>query len=72
MTNIAGALDDTGRTGENRVSTEDERPTIDLSRDPHPGTPDHAAPEGAEVDPLIDLSRDPHPGTPDHAKPDGE
>ncbi len=50
----------------------DEQPApgrehIDLSRDPHPGVADHAAPDGAEPHPLIDLSRDPHPGTADHA-----
>ncbi|GAB3678747.1 hypothetical protein [Saccharopolyspora tripterygii] len=54
------------------MSTPGERPEIDLSRDPNPGVPDHAAPEGAEVDPLIDLSRDPNPGKADHAKPDDE
>jgi hypothetical protein len=50
----------------------DEQPApgrehIDLSRDPHPGVADHAAPEGAEPHRLIDLSRDPHPGVADHA-----
>ncbi len=54
------------------MSTEDEQPIIDLSRDPNPGKPDHAAPEGADVHPLIDLSRDPNPGKPDHAKPDND
>lgn len=53
-----------------------EQPTgrehIDLSRDPNPGTPAHAAPDGAEPDPLIDLSRDPNPGKADHALPDEE
>lgn len=52
------------------MSSEDERPLIDLSRDPNPGVADHAAPEGSDVDPLIDLSRDPDPGVANHAKPD--
>ncbi|MDI2030436.1 hypothetical protein QFW96_17525 [Saccharopolyspora sp. TS4A08] len=52
--------------------SDDERPEIDLSRDPDPGVPNHARPEGAGVDPLIDLSRDPNPGVPNHAKPDDE
>ncbi|GAA0531199.1 hypothetical protein GCM10011581_27930 [Saccharopolyspora subtropica] len=52
------------------MSTEPERPIIDLSRDPNPGVADHAAPEGATVHPLIDLSRDPNPGVADHARPD--
>ncbi|GAA2802279.1 hypothetical protein [Crossiella cryophila] len=50
----------------------DERPLIDLSRDPNPGKPDHALPEGAPRHPLIDLSRDPNPGIADHARPDDE
>ena len=54
------------------MSTEGQRPEIDLSRDPNPGVPDHAAPDGADVDPLIDLSRDPNPGKADHAKPEDE
>jgi len=54
------------------VTDKPERELIDLSRDPTPGVPDHAAPEGAGVHPLIDLSRDPNPGVPDHAKPDDE
>lgn len=45
-------------------------PLIDLSRDPNPGKPDHALPEGAPRHPLIDLSRDPNPGVADHARPD--
>jgi hypothetical protein len=43
---------------------------IDLSRDPTPGVPDHAAPDDAGDRPFIDLSRDPTPGVPDHAAPD--
>ncbi len=54
------------------MNTKDERPVIDLSRDPNPGKPDHAKPEDSDVDPLIDLSRDPNPGKPDHAKPDAD
>ncbi|MEB3369667.1 hypothetical protein [Saccharopolyspora mangrovi] len=54
------------------MTTENERPEIDLSRDPNPGVPNHARPEGAGVDPLIDLSRDPNPGKADHAKPEDE
>lgn len=54
----------------------EEQPTgrehIDLSRDPNPGVPNHAAPEGAERSPLIDLSRDPNPGVPNHARPDDD
>lgn len=49
-----------------------DRRHIDLSRDPHPGVPDHAAAPGAEPDPLIDLSRDPTPGVPFHALPEDE
>lgn len=45
---------------------------VDPSQDPNPGVPNHAAPDGAEVDPLIDLSRDPNPGAPKHAAPDEE
>jgi len=45
---------------------------IDLSRDPTPGVPDHAAPDDAGDRPLIDLSRDPTPGVPDHAAPEDE
>ena len=52
------------------MSTEANRPLTDPSRDPNPGVPDHAAPEGAELHPLIDLSRDPEPGVANHAKPD--
>ncbi|MGH3434066.1 MAG: hypothetical protein ACRDQB_14655 [Thermocrispum sp.] len=48
------------------------REHIDLSRDPSPGVPNHAAPEDAERSPLIDLSRDPNPGVADHALPDDE
>ncbi|WP_156914804.1 hypothetical protein [Thermocrispum municipale] len=48
------------------------REHIDLTRDPTPGVPDHALPEGAEPSPLIDLSRDPNPGVADHALPDDE
>lgn len=48
------------------------REHIDVSRDPSPGVPGHAAPEGAEPHPLIDLSRDPNPGKADHALPDDE
>jgi hypothetical protein len=47
-----------------------DRSLIDLSRDPTPGAPDHAAPDDAGDRPLIDLSRDPTPGVPDHAAPD--
>ncbi len=47
-----------------------DRRVIDLNRDPHPGQPEHALPEGAERDPLIDMSRDPTPGVPDHALPE--
>ena len=47
-----------------------DRSLIDLSRDPTPGVPDHAAPDDAGDRPLIDLSRDPTPGVPDHAAPD--
>lgn len=50
--------------------TDGPDPLIDPSRDPNPGKPDHARPEGAGVDPLIDLSRDPNPGKADHAKPE--
>ncbi len=46
-----------------------DRRLIDLSRDPTPGLPDHAAPDDAGDRPLIDLSRDPTPGVPDHAAP---
>lgn len=49
-----------------------DRRHIDLSRDPTPGVPDHAAADGAPLHPLIDLSRDPTPGKPDHALPDDE
>ncbi|MCW2632625.1 MAG: hypothetical protein JWR88_1587 [Pseudonocardia sp.] len=49
-----------------------DRRYIDLSRDPTPGVPDHAAEPGAEPDPLIDLSRDPTPGVPFHALPEDE
>lgn len=49
-----------------------DRRHIDLSRDPTPGVPDHAAPDDAGDRPLIDLSRDPTPGVPDHAAPDDE
>lgn len=49
-----------------------DRRHIDLSRDPTPGVPGHAAEEGAPLHPLIDLSRDPTPGVPDHALPDDE
>jgi hypothetical protein len=49
-----------------------DRSLIDLSRDPNPGVPDHAAPDDAGERPLIDLSRDPNPGVPDHAAPDDE
>lgn len=49
-----------------------DRRFIDLSRDPTPGVPDHAAEPGAEPDPLIDLSRDPTPGVPFHALPEDE
>lgn len=45
---------------------------VDPAKDPTPGAPSHAAPEGAEVDPLIDLSRDPNPGVADHAKPEDD
>lgn len=54
------------------MSSEQDRPLSDLSRDPNPGAPGHAAPEGAPLHPLIDLSRDPTPGVPDHALPDDE
>jgi hypothetical protein len=47
-----------------------DRRLIDLSRDPTPGVPDHAAPDDAGDRPFIDLSRDPTPGVPDHAAPD--
>ncbi|GAB3278994.1 hypothetical protein [Parasphingorhabdus pacifica] len=49
------------------MSTDPDQ-SVDPSRDPTPGVPNHAAPDGAEVDPLIDLSRDPNPGVADHAK----
>jgi hypothetical protein len=49
-----------------------DRRFIDLSRDPTPGVPDHAAPDDAGDRPFIDLSRDPTPGVPDHAAPDDE
>jgi len=49
-----------------------DRPEIDMSRDPTPGEPDHAAEDGSGVHPLIDLNRDPTPGKPDHAKPDDD
>lgn len=49
-----------------------DRSLIDLSRDPTPGVPDHAAPDDAGDRPLIDLSRDPTPGVPDHAAPEDE
>jgi len=49
-----------------------DRSLIDLSRDPTPGEPDHAAPDDAGDRPFIDLSRDPTPGAPDHAAPDDE
>jgi hypothetical protein len=54
------------------MSSDRERPHIDLSRDPTPGVPDHAAPEDSDMHPLIDLSRDPNPGVADHAKPEDE
>ncbi len=47
-----------------------DRRFIDLSRDPTPGVPNHAAEPGAEPHPLIDLSRDPTPGVPFHALPE--
>ena len=47
-----------------------DRSLIDLSRDPTPGVPDHAAPDDVGDRPLIDLSRDPNPGVPNHAAPD--
>ena len=47
-----------------------DRRLIDLSRDPTPGKPDHAAPDDAGDRPFIDLSRDPTPGRPNHAMPD--
>jgi hypothetical protein len=49
-----------------------DRRFIDLSRDPTPGVPDHAAPDDVGDRPLIDLSRDPTPGVPDHALPDDD
>jgi hypothetical protein len=49
-----------------------DRRLIDLSRDPTPGVPDHAAPDDAGDRPFIDLSRDPTPGKPDHAAPDDD
>jgi hypothetical protein len=49
-----------------------DRRLIDLSRDPTPGVPDHAAPDDVGDRPLIDLSRDPTPGVPDHAAPDDD
>ena len=47
-----------------------DRSLIDLSRDPTPGAPDHAAPDDAGDRPFIDLSRDPNPGVPNPAAPD--
>lgn len=29
-----------------------DRPLIDLSRDPHPGVPDHAAPDDTDAEPA--------------------
>lgn len=49
-----------------------DRRHIDLSRDPTPGVPDHAAEEGAPLHPLIDLTRDPTPGVADHALPEDD
>lgn len=49
-----------------------DRRFVEVSRDPTPGVPGHAAAEGAPLHPLIDLSRDPNPGKPDHALPDDE
>jgi hypothetical protein len=49
-----------------------DRRFIDVARDPHPGRPGHALPDGADRDPLIDMSRDPTSGVPDHALPDPE
>lgn len=49
-----------------------DRRFIDLSRDPTPGVPDHAAEPGAEPDPLIDLPSDAAPQAPKHALPDDD
>jgi hypothetical protein len=71
--------DETPASGEQDAAPEtDESPgfpdrrLIDLSRDPTPGVPDHAAPDDVGDRPLIDLSRDPTPGVPDHAAPDDD
>ncbi len=71
----AGTADSAGaRTADPTGPSEGfpDRRFIDLSRDPHPGVPDHLAPDDAGDRPLIDLSRDPTPGVPDHAAPDDE
>lgn len=60
-----------GETEEATSSFPDRR-YIDVSRDPNPGVPNHALPDGAPRHPLIDLSRDPNPGKADHALPDDD
>lgn len=70
------APDEVSDTASTAASTGEESPGfpdrrfIDLSRDPTPGVPDHAAPDDAGDRPFIDLSRNPSSGTPRHAAPD--